>query len=403
MIVESIMVLITVKGIMKRLAMFMGVLAIIAGCTTKENGKVEKFETVHLVLGVDDLSTRTIMDGRDIKWQSGDVVGVWDGTVLQPFTVTSAGSTGTILEGDITTSTEDKGYGSIEEGKYALVSQYDAVYPYSYGQKTTSYSNGSFSLDIPTEQQAIENTFQPGANIAVASFTAAEIKSPIEFKNALAYGKISIATDADDAITTLDKITIVAFEMWSGAVTVGNDASVSDGTDASHLITITKPAGGFQKGETYYFTVKPGTYSRLDLVGTTESGQVHKVGANIKFERNTITNLGSIKNQMTLTLWDYVGQMKTYGDVELLLISEDGANILAVQNRTIILVNPNSNQTIDNQLKSEAVTINGNSYYRRFHTEGSPKRYLRVSANGEIHLDGTEQTATNFLCYEVGK
>lgn len=379
---------------MKRVILIISTLALIVGCTTKDNAKVEKFEKVHIVLGIEDLSTRTILDGRDIKWENGDVVGLWDGQALQPFTVTTAGSTGTILEGEITTSSEDKGYGSIEEGKYALVSQYDAVYPYSLGEKTTLYSDGVFSLDIPVEQKAIENTFQTGANVAVASFSPQDINKPIVFNNAVAYGKISIATEAVDAVQTLDKITLVAYEKWSGAVSVSSDASITDGSEASHLITLTKPDGGFQKGKTYYFTVKPGTYSRIDLVGMTESGQVHKVGSGIEFQRNTVTNLGTIKNQIGLDLWLQTGPIKKE-EVTLLLVSEDGAIIMEIHNGEVILINPSSTTTITGQFKANA---DGN---KRWFQETSSSRVLVVTSNGEITLSSNPNEATKFLCYKL--
>ena len=94
-----------------------------------------------------------MVDAQTIHWQSGDQINVFDGngTVYEPFTTSGEGASVTF-----------EGMAGMAEGYYAL-------YPY---QSSATMTDGTIIATFPSEQTAVEDSFDPKAVISVAQSDA---------------------------------------------------------------------------------------------------------------------------------------------------------------------------------------------------------------------------------------
>ncbi|MBE6195603.1 MAG: hypothetical protein E7137_00725 [Rikenellaceae bacterium] len=114
--------------------------------------------------------TKTALDGLNVTWCEGDIIGIWDGTATQPFT-----------------ATEINGKSAKFEGMAALgQAKYYAVYPYVEG---ATCADGVWTgVNFNNNQEAVIGTFACGANI---SFAEAE-GTHLTFTNSLAVLKFQV-------------------------------------------------------------------------------------------------------------------------------------------------------------------------------------------------------------------
>ena len=218
-------------------------------------------------------------NGYPVYWSGGESIGVYDGTEVEKFTV------GTGYAG--------QKIAAITGLAFSGASAYYAKYPYL----TTDSVNGTvYTTNLPTNQTAVEGTYDPAAIIAVDS---AEENGELYFNNAVAFLKFKLGNlywiaDRDVKVTfngkeytikTGDTVT----EELTGAITsitFSNSSAFLSGpmtVDAASTAPVVTPVGNkgsksvalsgtFETGKEYFFVVAPGSLTDVTFSIETASG-----------------------------------------------------------------------------------------------------------------------------------
>lgn len=227
---------------MRRAMFILSAMAMVAAAScTKEIVDVNKetaldVELFPMTFTASSQQTKAEMvDAKTIHWQSGDQINVFDGTatVYEPFTTSGEGASVTF-----------EGMAGKAEGYYAL-------YPY---QSSATMTDGVIKATFPSEQTAVEGSFDPKAFISVAQSDA---EGNFSFKNVAALVKFTMPVGENATSATLtanaDK------ELLCGPVNItfdenGNPSAPSAGK-MTNAVTL---KGNLEGGKTYYFVVRPG-------------------------------------------------------------------------------------------------------------------------------------------------
>ena len=264
---------------------FLAALAVIAAGCAKEakTPAVEEFEetpevviepsSVVFTAGID---TKAVLDGEDVKWAAGDAITIWNGTAAAKFTTTDSGATATFSTSGEFTETDD----------------YTALYP---ADGTAAFSAGSVTTALPAAQTAVPGTFDPAANLAVASSTT----TSLTFYNLVSYLKFTVPTGMNDLTSVSFKGN--AGQKVAGAATVNVDTKALTAT-GSETATL---SGTFAEGKTYYLAIAPQEFTAGYTVTITRTSGTYTMvsSKDVTFSRATARNIGD--------LWD--GNVKITG------------------------------------------------------------------------------------------
>ena len=239
--------------------------------TTIENESATKVMTFTATQEGNEASTRAILSGTNIHWESEDEISIFDGTNNNQFTLTDgAGSTSGKFSGEAGQSTS-----------------YTAVYPY---QENASLSgNDVTNVTLPATQNATDNSFDKN----VALMMAQSNSNTLNFKNVVGYVKVKPNFDCT-------RIDLVAFDnsaVLAGTGTVSYNGGeptldLSNAETKNYAITLT---GDIKAGNFYCIVVPPVTLKAgWTIQFTASDGEVYsRMGTNpITFTRNKVTNLG---------------------------------------------------------------------------------------------------------------
>lgn len=297
--------------------MSIAMLMAMASCSSSDDEVAEIKEESKLVpmtftaTQESNVGTRTALKGGyGVDWQTSDKISVFDGQGNRTFTLT-----------------ED-----VEDGKFSGTASseaisFTAVYPYTEGAQLES--DGSVSgIELPAEQTAIPNSFDPKAALMMANTTD---KSKLEFKNAVSLVKVTTQF-------ACKKIVLSANEDIAGTgtltMTFDNDTYTSSFTfnsGSSKTITL-KPATGesFDAG-TYYIVVPPTTLTNgfsISFINSDDSkAYTRKSTKNNIFNRSKIKDLGTFTESGTswTSIIESNGNVKASQQVDLgLTIEQDG-------------------------------------------------------------------------------
>lgn len=228
----------------------------------------------------DDATTRTVLQSdNSVFWAQNDDVKIFAGSNSYKYLAETAGEF-TLLKPNSTSA--------------GSASTYYALYPYQEGA-TLSGTNIT-SVSIPTEQTAVAGTFDPAANITVASTTDSNLF--FEFKNSLALLKFTLGGNASQ-VTSIKLQAVANDAALTGTASVAVSAEPSLTFSASeNYAVLNAPADGFKSGQTYYIAVAPSTLTDgFGLIFKNASGQVYIQSFTSKaatFTRSHILNVGSI-------------------------------------------------------------------------------------------------------------
>lgn len=290
-------------------------IAMTASCTgkfeqnyTAEEGETNPPATSDLVSmtfsafnGDEVIDTKTTYRGRDLYWETTDVISV--------FSVAE-----TVIKTDFTVSliSDDKKEASFTGMADPNAQEYYAVYPHA---EANEYKNGTFTVNIPTEQVGVSGGFASNTNVAVA--TAGKDGS-FQFKNlsTLIYFRFETSEDAantksvtikarkseDDAQTQefFGLTGNVEFTLDEKGIPVISEGSVDH-------VTLQAPQGGFVAEANYIIPVcSVGECKGLQVIFEDHNGQKYVKNNNIdlKLQRSTIFNHNSIPNPYISTLPD---------------------------------------------------------------------------------------------------
>ncbi len=256
---------------------FLAALAVIAAGCAKEakTPAVEEFEetpevviepsSVVFTAGID---TKAHIEGTAVNWDASDAITVWNGSAAAKFTTTDSGASATF-----TTA-----------GAFAETGTYTALYPHD---GSADFSDpAAVATTLPVSQTAAAGTFDPAANLAVASSTT----TSLTFHNLVSYLKFTVPAGMDD-------LKSVSFSGNAGQKVAG-DATVNVGTKAltatgSETATL---SGTFTAGSTYYLAIAPQTFTGGYTVTITRTSGTYTMvsSKNVTFSRAIARNIGNL-------------------------------------------------------------------------------------------------------------
>lgn len=260
------------------------------------------FTASHSLDGVDDdESTKTILDGLEIKWKAGDKIAVFDNidpSTPHLFEATSDGATTSFT-------------GEAADG----ATTFFAVYPYSAAancsmENPDAGTFGYMNVNIPEIQTPVAGSFDPEAAVIVASSDA--LSKAFHFKVPFAIAKFKV--DYDDVFS----VTLSSGKNMTGSLkttmrdTGGIGTGDGDGTKYKTLTIKNADNSPLTKGETYYAVVRyridGNSYTDFTAsLGNTACGYASKTAsAAVPMARASVNNLGTFSG-MTFTTNRYKG------------------------------------------------------------------------------------------------
>ena len=294
--------------------------------TTIENESATKVMTFTATQEGNEASTRAILSGTNIHWESEDKISIFDGTNNNQFTLTAgAGSTSGKFSGEAGQSTS-----------------YTAVYPY---QSTASLSGTNVTnVTIPATQTATANSFDNNAALMMAQSNS----TTLEFKNVVGYVKVKPKF-------ACSKIELEAAEgssdILAGKGTLnwnGGNPKINITEETSKTITLN---GSIAKDNSYYIVVPTGTLNRMwKITFTADDGKKYTryCSKPLTIERNKIINLGNFATDSPFWADEHRGNKVTYEqEVDL------GLTITGSDNKKYKVIFANANLTANGLATNE--------------------------------------------------
>ena len=274
-----------------------------------DNTPVQNTEVNPITITAVNASTKTtLVDGVKTYWTSTDELSVFD------FTGVGRKFTTDITENQAEATFTNTDANFVEPADLAaacLVALYpydsDAVVDYVSAQ-TPPFTISN--VELPAEQTAAANNFDPSATLAVAQSIATN--TTMTFNNLYSLLKFTVAesglkevvvkANGTEKIAGAATITNVATEVFAPQLNPGSPVLVIDPSTGSSEVTLTC-SEGFATDKTYYIAVAPGAYTDglsvyVDdvLVKTTKLSE-----GKTTLKANYAYNLGE------LTIWGVIG------------------------------------------------------------------------------------------------
>ena len=250
--------------------------------TTIENESAVKVMTFTATQEGNEASTRAILSGTNIHWESEDKISLLYSSENKQFTLTDgAGSTSGKFS-----------------GKAGQSNSYTAVYPY---QENASLSgNDVTNVTLPAIQYARDNSFDKKAALMMAKSD----NTTLEFKNAVGYVKVKPRFACSKIVLQAAG----ASEYLAGMCTLSYGDGKPSITFTSGQSTSITLSGNITANTAYYIAVPAVTLSAgwsISFTDTTGDVYTRTGSKSITFKRNTIINLGEFSrtdNKLKLTL-----------------------------------------------------------------------------------------------------
>ena len=286
--------------------------------TTIANESATKVMTFTATQEGNEASTRAILSGTNIHWESKDKISLLYSSENKQFTLTDgAGSTSGKFSGESGQSTS-----------------YTAVYPY---QENASLSgNDVTNVTLPATQTATANSFDKEAALMMAKSD----NTTLEFKNVVGYVKVKPRF-------ACSKIELEAAEgssdILAGKGTLnwnGGNPKINITEETSKTITLN---GSIAKDNSYYIVVPTGTLNRMwKITFTADDGKKYTryCSKPLTIERNKIINLGNFATDSPFWADEHRGTKVTYEqEVDL------GLTITGSDNKKYKVIFANANLT----------------------------------------------------------
>ena len=295
---------------MKKTIFMMAAVAFMSIGCTKENieDKTQQTEQKVITFSAGDESVKSVLDGKSVKWASGDHIAIYDGTTFinanktrynahmfaysSDYKFTYASNQRTSSNGIIDLN---------QEGAFYAV--YPCLNDSGKNADVFELTDGGATLTtfLASRQMPKPNTFAAAANISacIPTVDAEERELNGVMKNLCGYIKFSI--ESVDS-----KIAYVKFSSNSGRKMSGRcnvvfkdgDATI-DGLENRYVFCSSENGGVMAEGS-YYVTVFPNEHVQgiNIMIGTTE-GKVYEYNTGkITIVANQVANLGAIDSKM---------------------------------------------------------------------------------------------------------
>lgn len=196
-------------------------------------GQDEKL--VEMTIEASQVDVKSTFSGKQIGWELGDKVAVYDGKAKREFSVIAVNGGNAMLTGKVDADATD----------------FYAVFPYSAAQEALPSDKGKIYISLPQEQILAE-----GKNFDEDAFvtTGKIVDNHVDFKNAVSLLKLHVPSG----------VTSVSLKGFAGENIVGGATAtvdaVTDSKAAAVAVTL-KPAGEtFAEGD-YYIALLPVTFN----------------------------------------------------------------------------------------------------------------------------------------------
>ena len=288
--------------------------------TTIENESATKVMTFTATQEGDEQSTRAILNGTNIHWESGDKISLLYSSENKQFTLTDGvGSTSGKFSGEAGQS-----------------NSYTAVYPY---QPNASLSGTNVTnVTLPATQTATANSFDKEAALMMAKSD----NTTLEFKNAVGYVKVTPKF-------ACSKIELEAAEGSSDILAGKGTLNWNGGNPKINITEVTSKTitlnGPITQGNSYYIVVPTVTLNRMWKITFTADDGINTVYTRycskpLTIERNKIINLGNFATDSPFWADEYRGNKVTYEqEVDL------GLTITGSDNKKYKVIFANANLT----------------------------------------------------------
>ena len=233
---------------MKKILFLSAVTMIAAVSCNKIENDVPQAEAQSFIASVDDVTTKTVIDGMKSYWDGTEAIRVLDGKA------------GKVYEATVQKSQTAK---FVEKNNTVTLSGDDffAIYPEGPAGSVTwdgNIASPAKKFWLPGEQAAVAGSYDPSTHIAVAYTEAGN--TTLEYKNVVALVKVTVAND---------NVSEICFYGNSSEAITGNfdvlynngDPKASFGTGYTKN-TYAKISGNIEKGSTYYISILPCTFAK---------------------------------------------------------------------------------------------------------------------------------------------
>ena len=233
---------------------------------------VDEGKLVPMSFSVTD--TKTYVDGKEVKWEEGESIAVYDGFGIREFTMTSLENL--TFKGEIS-----------ENSTWQW-----AVYPYSAEGISATETSVTLSLDA-VQTLGTKNVAQ-GMLLSAGKISG----NGVVLKNLTSLVSVEV-TKPDIASVVVEGAAV------AGTATFSEDGTLTSVAEGSSLSATLKPASGVFAEGTYYVSVLPGlSASDLKVNLVREDGyKGTKLVENIKLVRNNIYSAGQLDK--TIKEWVY--------------------------------------------------------------------------------------------------
>lgn len=213
--------------------------------------------------------TKTVLNGLTPYWTPQEKIAIFNG-VNNEFTatVTEPSATAT-FKGELA------GKGT---------KNFRAVTPYSADYTYSSLGSTFYGLSIPTEQTAVENSYDPQALVAIAQSDDYNLS----FKNLGSLVKFTVISDGVTSVTLRSNNEEVLSGTFEATYAATPSIRVREGKDE---VTI---KGDFKKGSTYYIVTLPATLEKGFMVLLNGSVKAMSIDAPVQLARSGMVNLGEL-------------------------------------------------------------------------------------------------------------
>ena len=218
--------------------------------------------------------THLMTDGCSVAFDAGDAISVFDGVGNNnAFTTQDEGATATFM------------------GEAVETANYTALYPYQEG---ASLDGTTLTAALPMEQNAVLDSYDPKANLSVATTTKEAMS--FGFKNVCALVKF-------ETTEPLTKVVLQGNSNENVAGTLSIDMSNADAptvTGSAPSITLLPAEGETAiSAGTYYIAVLPQTFVQGFTIASYKEGsetadRVLRIDESITLTRSSIIDFGSI-------------------------------------------------------------------------------------------------------------
>lgn len=241
------------------------------------------------------LSTRTVLDGKKVLWESGDALSVFDGVSNCRFT------------------TSDSGENAVFDGLAVDRDNYYVLYPYN---SSATFSGTDITTELQSVQTATNGSFADGANLAAAISTKVGDCHKAAVYNVGCFFKF-VVEKTESGITGVE-LQAIGGEDLSGSVTLGFDNDgVPYAVSGMNGNTVCFANGGVLSPGIYWLVSLPGTLSEgLRITVTTLDGstsydfagmsslqrnQIYTIGQSLDYPLLAISHEGVLEDQVLVS------------------------------------------------------------------------------------------------------